>query len=198
MIYIRTRTLQKSVMTATLVLLSLGALQASADEAVDAALRKCAGIADDQSRLSCYDALATVLVTEPSDVVATESMVDPVAEPVAETTAAAAATAASATAVVVDTASPTPLTDDVGKERIEPTSAEEKPRFGAHVTACQKSVQSGQYYFTFENGQIWKQTNYRSLNFRDCDFEVEIAKQALGYEMYIPSKDRTVRVGRIK
>lgn len=168
--------LRITILATTAVLLSLGAIESRAEDSVATAFSKCAGIAEDSARLACYDAVATVLVSDQGSS--------------APAGAVAATTAAVAGAV--------PLTDDVGKERVEPKSADEQPRFTANVTACTKSAQSGQYYFTFENGQVWKQSNYRSLSFRSCAFDVEIAKSALGYEMYIPSKERTVRVARVR
>ena len=49
-----------------------------------------------------------------------------------------------------------------------------------------------------ENGQVWKQSNYRQLAFKNCDFDIEISKGTFGYQMYIPSKDRSVRVARVR
>ena len=161
---------------------SFDSSQANAQDSVGLALNKCAGIGDDENRLACYDALATVLADDQ------DSVGD--AGTVAATTAATAAVAADVGSV--------PLTDEIGKERVEPKSDDEQPRFAANVTSCQKSAQSGQFYFIFENGQVWKQSNYRSLNLRDCVFDVEISKSGFGYQMYIPSKDRTVRVARVK
>jgi hypothetical protein len=211
--------------TLTLILMAIATSPALADAAADAALRKCTTIADDDSRLTCFDALASVLVSDEvadasensSPPAATAAIAVTAAGEAPEATAAAttAATAApEAAAAPVETAAPleaaatagvavatgavSPLTDDVGKERVIAPSEAEQQKFSAKVTACRESVQSGQYYFTFDNGQVWKQSNYRQLNFRSCDFDVEIAKNAFGYEMYIPSKDRSVRIARIK
>lgn len=134
------------------------------------ALKGCASIAENDARLTCFDAVAALMVDGQG----------------AEDVVASAA------------ASPVPLTDEVGKERIEPIDADEREKYSAHVVACQESAQSGQYYFTLDNGQVWKQSNYRRLGFRDCEFDIEISKGSLGYNMYIPSKDRNVRVARVK
>ena len=182
-----------SVAALTLVFVAPGLPRAIAQDSVGTALNKCAGIADDAARLSCFDALTTVPVDDQDD----QDDVGDVGTVAATTAATAVVVADDVTDVVADDA-PAPLTDEVGRERIEPKSDDEQPRFAANVTSCQKSVQSGQYYFVFENGQVWKQSNYRNLNLRDCAFDVEISKTGFGYQMFIPSKDRTVRVARVK
>ena len=165
---------------ATAVIVSLIAAPAQSQD-LDKAINSCASITDDNARLTCFDALAAML----GDV------------PVAEVVEAPNAPAAAAAAVVV-VATAAPLTDDIGKERVEPKDPEEQPRYASHVTACKESIQSGQYYFTLDNGQVWKQSNYRRLGFKNCDFDIEISKGTFGYQMYIPSKDRSVRVARVK
>ncbi len=140
------------------------------------ALEGCASIAENDARLTCFDALAALLGGGQD----------------AEHTGAPVVVAAA------PTAGPVPLTDAVGKERIEPKPADESAKFTGRVESCRESVQSEQTYFTFENGQVWKQSNYRRLGFRDCEFDVEISKGTFGYEMYIPSKDRSVRISRVK
>ena len=139
------------------------------------ALARCATIAEDDARLTCFDALGALLVGEQD----------------AEQVVAPAVVAAAP-------AGPAPLTDAVGKERIEQPKADEREKYSARVVSCQESVQSGQYYFRFENGQVWKQSNYRRLGFRDCEFDIEISKDSFGYQMYIPSKDRSFRIARVK
>jgi hypothetical protein len=184
------KTLAWSVAALTLVFVAAGLPRASAQDSVGAALNECAAIEDDAARLACYDALVAVQVDDQDD-----------AGDVGTVTATTATTAVVVADVVTDVVAddaPALLTDDVGRERIEPKSDDDQPRFAASVTSCQKSVQSGQYYFVFENGQVWKQSNYRNLSLRDCAFDVEISKTGFGYQMYIPSKDRTVRVARVK
>ena len=182
--------MRQALIAIILSLVFIGASESNAQDSLNTALTDCAGIADDAARLACFDGLATVMVDDPPGVsAADEGNID---------AAGSVATATAASAVVVAEATSVPLTDEVGKERLEPKDDDEQPRFTANVINCQKSAQSGQHYFTFENGQVWKQSNYRSLNIRDCDFGVEISKGGLGYNMYIPSKDRSVRVARVK
>lgn len=151
-------------------------------------LKRCASIAENDARLTCFDAVAALMVDGQG------------AEDVVAPGVAAAATAVVAAEPVVASAAagPVPLTDEVGKERIESKKADEREKYSSRVVACQKSAQSGQYYFTLDNGQVWKQSNYQRLGFRDCAFDIELAKGSLGYKMYIPSKDRSVRVARVK
>lgn len=154
---------------------------------------KCAAIGDDTARLACYDAVASVA---PAPVPAKPN--GPSAAPAAvAATATAAAVPAVAEEAVVEKA-PGPLTDDVGKERVKGADRGDNPQYSAVVTRCEESPSSGQIYFIMENGQVWKQSNYRRLSLRNCQFEVTLTKDAFGYEIYIPEKDRTVRVSRIR
>jgi len=162
---------------ATAVIAILIAAPAQSQD-LDKAINSCASISEDKARLTCFDALASMI----GDAPVAEAMDAPVA--------------ATAAVVVAETAAP--LTDDIGKERVDPKDPEEQPRYASHVTACKESIQSGQYYFTLDNGQVWKQSNYRRLGFKNCDFDIEISKGTFGYQMYIPSKDRSVRVARVK
>ena len=161
------------------------------------ALEGCASIAENNARLTCFDAITALLVDgqDAEDVVAPAAVA---AAPAAVSAAPVEVSTAPVAATTTPAAGPVPLTDVVGKERVEPKKADEREKYSASVVACQESAQSGQYYFTLENGQVWKQSNYRRLSFRDCKFDIEISKGSLGYNMYIPSKDRSVRVARVK
>jgi len=193
-------------------------------DAIGRALNECAGIANDSDRLKCFDAVAAMAggdepnsepvtqksAIEDSAVAAMTSEVAPdtqqdvdkaaiadaVAAPAEDlsdvTGVAAAASASTAQSATV------PLTDDFGIERVKGVEREESTEYAAAVTHCERNAQSEQLYFFFENGQVWRQSNYRRLYFRDCRFEVTLAKDRFGYELYIPSKDRTVRVTRIR
>jgi hypothetical protein len=178
-----------------LILTTLIAPQVFANAASDSALRKCAGIADDESRLVCFDALASVLVSADNPVTREDA---PATVPAPAPVPAPDITAAAPASVVVAAGVAVALTDEVGKERVIDLSEIDNPTFTAKMTSCPESVQSGQYYFTFENGQVWKQSNYRKMNLGDCDYDVEITKISMGYQMYIPSKDRRVRISRVK
>ena len=197
-------------------------MSASADEAFEEAVRKCAAISDESARLICFDAVSTAkpdaadepqVAPEPPTAVMESATTAPapqapagleLAEQSAEievaTGAAAAASVANEVAeeAAVEAAEDAqPLTDDVGMERVDPSAAK-NPEYVARVVRCDKHQQSGQTYFFLDNEQVWKQANYRRMSLGNCDFEVRIKKDTFGYELFIPSKDRTVRVSRIR
>lgn len=145
----------------------------SADAALSDALGKCKRIENDAERLICFDAVAAMV----GDGSTTSETPDTTAQPAPDVV---------------------PLTDEIGKERVAGAKTEEAPKYAGTVTRCEESRQSGQTYFFFENGQVWKQANYRRLNLRNCRFDVTVAKDTFGYELHIPSKDRRVRVSRVR
>ena len=163
--------------------LLLATTPAFANDALPDDIAACAAIADGQARLACFDALAARHASEP---------VAPVAEAGSgpETSAVAPEPAAEP--------GPTPITDDIGRERIDGGRSEERPEYSANVVRCEENRQSGQTYFFFENGQVWRQANYRRLRFRECRFEVNLSEDNFGYSMYVPSEDRRVRVTRLR
>ena len=185
---------------------------AYADDSLGAALEICATIENDNDRLSCYDALALLndgvapAVESAAEPAAAEpAPAEPVAEPAAEpaptapeTLTPAAKPAPAAVAATAETLPEViPLSDEIGKSGVRKDD-DAPQKHSARVTKCVENKQSGQYYFYFDNGQVWKQSNYRKLLWRKCEFDVTIAKAIFGYDMYIPEKDRTVRVSRLR
>lgn len=182
-----------------------------ADTSLGAGLQECAAITDDAERLSCFDALAstsrgmtaaapTAPAVPAAPTVETTPAV-PAARTVETAPAAPPATPAEPAApVAVASTAPTdvvPLSDDVGKTSA-PGEKSNSPKYATKVSKCTENPQSGQYYFYFDNGQVWKQSKYRKLRWRECEFDVTIEKSAFGYDMYIPEKDRTIRVSRVR
>ncbi len=193
---------------------AMTSLSAVADEDFEDAVRKCASIQDESARLTCFDAVAIIragslgepAVAPEPPAAATETVsTEPAPQAPAGLTLAEEsadielATGAAAAAAVAAEAQdePPPLTDDVGIERVEP-SKKENPEYSARVVRCDKHSQSGQIYFFLDNDQVWKQSNYRRISLGDCQFDVLMKKDAFGFQLYIPSKKRTVRVARIR
>ena len=193
----------------------------SSADSLARALNGCAGIENDGDRLKCFDAVAAMAdeggpATErdvkeaamDTDAVATiDDEATPasrpdVAEPVAADVVGAEASVSTDVAVAAGAAvaqsAPVPLTEDVGLERVKGAEREKPPEYAAVVTRCERHPQSALLYFYLENGQVWKQSSNRRLNYRDCQFEVTLTKDAFGYKLYVPSKDKKVRVTRIR
>lgn len=189
---------------AALAILGLSAVTV-ADTPLGAGLQECAAITDDAERLSCFDVLAstsndmTAAAPAAPAAPAVETTPEVPAAPTVEAAPVAPPATPAAPVAVAATTSPEviPLSDDVGKTTA-PDEKSESPKYASKVTKCTENKQSGQYYFYFENGQVWKQSKYRKLRWRECEFDVTVEKSAFGYDMYIPEKDRTIRVSRIR
>lgn len=133
-------------------------------------LKVCARLTDRDARLACFDNLGErVLREEPAEKKPTQGKL---AQPEAVTTTA------------TDTQ---PLPDDYGESKTI--------QYSGLITSCKKG-QSGNWYFFFDNGQVWKEVNKRNLRFKECNFNATITKGMLGYKMRIDDVDKTIRVRR--
>ena len=152
-----------------LMALSNAAVAAPSADTIEK-LKACARITDQETRFACYDELGErVLREETAD--STPAQDSPV-EPQAET----------ATTPVAE-----PLPDDLGSKKAI--------QYIGTVTSCKKG-HFGDWFFFFDNGQVWKQVSDRNVRFKECNFDVTITKDAFGYKMRIDSEDRTIRVKR--
>ena len=135
-------------------------------------LKACTKMTDQDARLACFDKLGErVLSEEAADTRPTqEEKVQP-----------EAATAAGTTVV--------PLPDELGSSK--------DVQYVGLITSCKKG-HYGDWYFIFDNEQVWKDVNNRNLRFKECHFNATITKYAFGYKMRIEGLDRDIRVKRIK
>lgn len=143
----------------------------SADPIED--LKACARVTDRDVRLACFDMLGQRVLGEES------AFTEPAQEEVVQPEAVALEPATNAE----------PLPDDLGVSGPKPTE------YGGTVTSCKKG-HFGDWYFIFDNGQVWKEVNRRNRRFKECNFEVTITKDAFGYKMQIDALDKSVRVKR--
>ncbi|MBT8081903.1 MAG: hypothetical protein KJO56_05735 [Gammaproteobacteria bacterium] len=133
-------------------------------------LKVCARMTDKEARLACFDDLGDrVLREEPADQ-------KPPQEKVAQ------AEAESATR-----SNAQPLPDELGRS----TTAQ----YVGLITSCKKGGR-GDWYFFFDNGQVWKEVNRRNLRFKECNFNATIMTDSFGYKMRIDGEERTIRVKR--
>ena len=137
-------------------------------------LKACARMTDRDARIVCYENLGERALREES---AESTSSRQAAQPGAATTAQAA--------------SPQPLPDNLGKTK----HGEHDNKYSAVVTRCQKG-QFGDWYFFFDNGQIWKDVGNSRYNFKDCNFNVTITDDFYGFKMTIHELDESVRVKR--
>ena len=167
--------------------LLLSSAMAQQDALQDELLR-CAGLPTETERVQCYAALAkrnprpaeTSAADRPEEsTTVTDSPVPP--EPVAEPSSAQSVG----------------ITDDVGREQLDGGEDAEAAAYHVRVTSCQKNS-SGRVFFFFENGQIWKQTDYSRIRYRECDFDVILTRDSFGYKMKVVGKKSSYRVSRVK
>lgn len=90
------------------------------------------------------------------------------------------------------------LPGDLGGGKFEKNGKTPEENRGL-VTSCKQS-HDGRWFFIFENGQVWKQSNSdrRSRRYKNCNFPVTIKKDGFGYKMNIQELSRELRVRRIK
>ena len=132
-------------------------------------LKTCAQVPDAAARLACFDDLGErVLRDAPTD---EDSSPEETAQPAAGTPVAAAQA----------------LPEDLGRA----STAE----YVGLVTSCRQGGR-GDWYFFFDNGQVWKQVNSGGRRFKECNFDATITKDGFGFKMRIESLDRTIRVKR--
>lgn len=155
-----------------LIMISMPAGVAHSADAIEE-LKACARVTDRDARLVCFDDLGQRLLAEES------AHEEPMPEEVAQPEAATPATATSAQ----------PLPDDLG------TSDQKTTNYSGTITSCKKGFY-GDWYFYFDNGQVWKEVNNRNRRFKECNFDVTITKDRFGYKMRIDDSEKTIRVRR--
>ena len=133
-------------------------------------LKVCARMTDQDARFACFDKLGErVLREEPADKKPTQ---EKMAQPEAVT-----ATATDAQ----------PLPDDFGRSK--------NVQYGGLITSCKKG-RYGDWYFIFDNGQVWKVVNNRNLRFKECNFNATITRDTFGHKLQIDGVEKTIRVKR--
>lgn len=149
-------------------------------------IKVCARIGSTAKRVECYETLGQrALQAEAASVdpAGQSGMPPPGPAEAAETPVAAAQTVGK-------------MTDDLGGPEFEKRAGKAMPTFAGVVTSCKKGAY-GKYYFYFDNGQIWKQSGAERLRFRECRFNVTIAKDFGGYVMRIEGRKGRVRIARV-
>lgn len=97
-----------------------------------------------------------------------------------------------------DEAPKTPaLPDEIGGAAFEERSGAPHKEDRGLVTSCKKGG-DGRWYFYFDNGQVWKESNTGRHRFRNCEFIASVYRDGFGYKMRIEENDKNIRVSRIR
>ncbi len=154
----------------TMLALGVPSLLLAADNTRDE-LKSCAAIEKSAARLACYDSVSERYGEAPE----------------ALRTEPAASAAVSAPP------------DNFGAETLhrDDEKKAKDPPVAARVIRCSKDARD-KYIFYIEGGQVWKQVNYKRLNFKECDFNVSIRKDFFGYKMQLEDSKKKFRVSRIR
>jgi hypothetical protein len=163
-------------------------LMARADDGIFDELRSCKSIEDASARVACYDDLSDRQIPEPT---APGTSLDPsIALPSVEKSAVKP--------LAVEPSSNKPLADPSPEAvRGDNDDRYETATIRGTVTKCRQD-DNKKYYFYFENGQVWKQSDRKRLKFKDCDFSVTITKDFFGSKMQQDGEDRRIRITRVK
>jgi len=147
-------------------------------------LKACAKTTNPDERIACFEALGKRMLEAEA---ATTAMK---AQPVQMAPIAAEA-------AVAAQASTPELKDDLGGERFAKETDPANAQNQGLITSC-KYGRDDRWYFYFDNGQIWQQSNFGRLSFDECNFIATINKGLLGYKMKIDGRDAKIRVTRRK
>lgn len=162
----------------------LAALMAGADGSIANELQRCSSIEDTSARLACYDGLSGPQSVAP---IAPSAAVDSL--PVELSAVEASGAEQSADEPLAD---PSPET-----VRGDTDDKYETVTIQGTIKKCRQDANK-KYYFYFENGQVWKQSDRKRLNFKECDFNVTITKDFFGSKMQQEGEDRRIRITRVK
>ena len=158
----------RMLLASLITVLSVSAIAQSVDPVEE--LKACAKMTDRDARFACFDKLGERVLREES------ADKNPTREEVAQPEA-----------VTAEASNVQPLPDDLGKSS--------GINYSGLITSCKKGYY-GNWYFIFDNGQVWKEVNKRNLRFKECNFNATITRDAFGYKMQIDGVDKTIRVRR--
>lgn len=133
------------------------------------------------ARNACFDSLVERLLREES--ADEEPTHEIVAQPAAEVTPAAIS------------AQPTP--DDVPMSAVGGDQESNSVYYRGRINSCKKG-HYGDWYFIFDDGQVWKEVSRRKLQFEDCDFDATITTDVFGYKLSIDALEKPIRIRRQK
>ena len=89
---------------------------------------------------------------------------------------------------------PKALDENIGGSKFDKVKDKKKVSRGS-VVSCQKS-RDGKWFFVFDNGQVWKQTDRLKRRYKDCSFNVTISEDGFGYKILVDGEKGPIRMRR--
>jgi hypothetical protein len=184
----------------SLLVSQTAAAQDQGSGATASAFMKCARIANDAQRLSCYDRLATELIelglSSLGDPEPAPS--EPPQAPVADTSGSTGDAGTSAVVTGGGAASVATSEEAFGLERVEDAQDEDikliQSRYVGEFTGW-----DGKTTFPLENGQVWQQIESGRMSWKATDPMITIKRGFMGsYMLSVEGVNKKVRVKRIK
>lgn len=168
-----------------IIAISLFAVSVSG-QAAALSLESCAAIEHPIERLACYDTLAGRLPADTAKARGTApSAVDPVAPKADVIVPAAPAVTPDAEAIF-------------GLEHKQKPEEERPDELQLKWTKKKKDAY-GKWIITFENGQVWRQTDSTRFSFKNSEQWVVVSRGVLGsYFLGEPERNKRIRVKRVK
>ena len=154
--------------------------------------RRCAALADDQSRLACYDSI----FGRPAAPARVDSSA--IAAPATATGVAGTVAAAPAAAKAANPEADFGLTEAAKRAREPEDSRERLPESISGTVAKVARQPAGELVLTLENGQVWTQLQVDARARVAVGDTVTIRKAALGSHLLVTASRYATRVRRVK
>jgi len=156
-----------------------------AHASTEQASRSCATVADDRTRLACYDALWRDAAAQPSEM------------SVAPAPANGAAAAPQVAAAAVDPMDDFGLSEAAKRARDPGKGGDANSSISGVVTTVRRQP-AGELIVTLENGQVWTQLSVDTRARVAIGDTVTIRRAALGSYMLVTAHGYATRVRRVK
>lgn len=161
--------------------------------AIVAELKSCARIVANDNRVACYEALGKQVIQDEAPMQANSKLV-----PGGSATATETAIVTEATTATLAPSEQPSMTDSMGGYKFADKPSDHPDNdIHTRVVRCQQNIDKD-WYFEFENGQVWKQVDRTRRHFNVCDFAVVVSEDGLGYKMRVEGKDWRIRISRRK
>jgi hypothetical protein len=88
-----------------------------------------------------------------------------------------------------------PPPDNVGMSTVGGDEDSASVKYSGTIRSCRKG-HFGDWYFIFDDGQVWKEVTRRRLRFEECNFDATITKDLFGFQLWIDTLEKPIRVKR--